>query len=101
MGLISVSENRINGFWSRPNTIRIVCGRWLRWLRERTGYSAPKRLDGRIDADGLGTPLRNLIPTIEILRFSLRSTVQQPAAIAIPPCWRGRAGFDRGGRALE
>ena len=24
MGLISVSENRINGFWNRPNTIRIV-----------------------------------------------------------------------------
>ena len=102
MGLISVSENRINGFWSRPNTIRIVCGRWLRWLRERTGYSAPKRLDGRIDADGLGTPLRNLIPTMEIVGFSLRSTVQQICeANGKPPCWRGATWLVCEARALE
>lgn len=100
-GLISVSENRINGFWNRPNTIRIVCGRWLRWLMARKAYRATQKAGGRAHANWLGTPLRNLIPTIEILRFSLRSTVQQPAAVTIPPCWRGRVGLGRGGRALE
>ncbi|MBX4373161.1 hypothetical protein K4G95_23230, partial [Mycobacterium tuberculosis] len=42
MGLISVSENRINGFWNRPNTIRIVCGRWLRWLKVCAASRAQK-----------------------------------------------------------
>ncbi|WP_226622988.1 hypothetical protein [Brucella anthropi] len=70
MGLISVSENRIHGFWNRPNTIRIICRRWLRWLKGRSASRAqkPTRSVGR---DDLGTPLRNLIPTIEIVRFTL------------------------------
>lgn len=93
-GLISVSENRINGYWNRPNTIRIVCGRWLRWLMARKPNRASQKSGSRASTDCFGTPLRNLIPTIEILKFSLRSTVQQPAAIAVPPCWRGRASFD-------
>lgn len=89
MGLISVSENRINGFWNRPNTIRIVCGRWLRWLRERAAYRAQKstRSAGR---DYFGTPLRNLIPTIEVTRFNPQSTVLQAAVGGISSsCWRG------------
>lgn len=47
MGLISVSENRVNGFWNRPNTIKIVCGRWLRWLKARAGYDTPRKSSGR------------------------------------------------------
>ncbi|MCM5689760.1 hypothetical protein M8037_13270 [Sinorhizobium meliloti] len=89
MGLISVSENRINGFWNRPNTIRIVCGRWLRWLRGRAAYRAQKSTHSA-GRDYFGTPLRNLIPTIEITRFNLQSTVLQAAVGAISTsCWRG------------
>ncbi len=102
MGLISVSENRINGLWSRPNTIRIVCGRWLRWFGRRMGFCAGEKLQDRAAAGGFGTPLRNLIPTIEIIGFTLRSTVQQKSVgRAIPPCWRGETGFRGGGPALE
>jgi hypothetical protein len=36
MRLLSASENSVNGLWNRPNTISIVCGRWLRWLRGRS-----------------------------------------------------------------
>ncbi|MBA3038744.1 MULTISPECIES: hypothetical protein [Hyphomicrobiales] len=88
MGLISVSENRINGFWNRPNTIRIVCGRWLRWLKVCAASRAQKsaRPAGRGD---LSTPLRNLIPTIEIVRFSLRGAIRQGTSRPVlPPCWR-------------
>lgn len=97
MGLIRVSENRVNGLWSRPNTISIVCGRWLRWLRER-----PKKSDGRLITHCFATPLRNLIPTIEIIRFTMRSTVNlRCGGAANPPCWRGNTCFGGGRRALE
>lgn len=97
MGLIRVSENRVNGLWSRPNTISIVCGRWLRWLRGR-----PKKSDGRLIAHCFATPLRNLIPTIEILRFTLRGTFQQGAiGRASPFCWRSSAAFRGGGAVLK
>ncbi|WP_421590474.1 hypothetical protein [Shinella sp. M27] len=89
LGLISVSENRINGFWNRPNTIRIVCVRWLRWLNERAAYRAQKstRSTGR---NYFGTPLRNLIPTIEITRFNPQTTVLHAAVGGISSsCWRG------------
>ena len=96
MGLIRVSENRVNGLWSRPNTISIVCGRWLRWLRGR-----PKKSGGRMTSPCFRTPLRNLIPTIEIVRFTMRSTVNQSCGVdANPPCWRGITRFGGGGRAL-
>lgn len=102
IGLISVSENRINGTWNRPNTIRIVCGRWLRWLKEHTGFSPRKKLTGGVVADCFGTPLRNLIPTIEILRFTLRGTFQQGAiGRASPFCWRSSAAFRGGGAVLK
>ncbi len=99
MGLISVSENRINGFWNRPNTIKIVCERWLRWLKGRSAFRAQKstRLRSR---DCLGTPLRNLIPTIDILSFSLRCTVKlRPAGRASLAYWHGDASYCVGRRA--
>ncbi|MGJ7042238.1 hypothetical protein J2Y63_005520 [Shinella sp. BE166] len=89
MGLISVFENRSNGFWNRPNTIRIVCGRWLRWLKGRAASRAQKltRPAGR---DYLGTPLRNLIPTIEIIGFNPRCTILQASIGGVSsPCWSG------------
>lgn len=102
MGLISVSENRINGFWSRPNTIRIVCGRWLRWLKVHTGFSRRKKSADRVVIDYFGTPLRNLIPTIEVISFSLQGTVHQRwGARANVPCWRGDTCLGRGMWALE
>ncbi len=102
MGLITVSENRINGFWNRPNTIRIVCGRWLRWLEARAAYGAKQKSANRPTPGFFGTSLRNLIPTIEIIRFNLRSTVhQRPAGRATPLCWRGDAGFCGGRKASE
>lgn len=101
MGLISVRENRINEFWNRPNTIRIVCGRWLRWLRTRAAYSEVRGSTRRPSLDALDTPLRNLIPTIEIIQFTLQSTVQQQAARpSTPPVWRGDAGFGGKQKAL-
>lgn len=102
MGLISVSENRINGFWSRPNTIRIVCGRWLRWLKERMGFSPRRKSGDGTAVDYFGTPLRNLIPTIEIVSFSLRGEVHHRwGARANMPCWHGDTGLGRGVRASE
>lgn len=102
MGLISVSENRTNGHWSRPNTIRIVCGRWLRWLKGRRGFSALKKSVGRTTVVCLRTPLRNLIPTIEIVTFSLRGAVHHRwGARANVSCWRGDTCLGRGVRALE
>ena len=90
MGLISVSENRVNGFWNRPNTIKIVSGRWLRWLKARAGYDTPRKSAGRATAGCQVTPLRNLIPTIEILRFNPQATIlQPPSGGASPPSWRG------------
>ncbi|NGO66510.1 hypothetical protein G6N76_22850 [Rhizobium daejeonense] len=76
-GLISVSENRVNGFWNRPNTIKIVCGRWLRWLKERAGYGAARKSAGRATDDCQFTPLRKPIPTIEIVRFNSQSAILQ------------------------
>lgn len=102
MGLISVSENRINGFWSRPNTIRIVCGRWLRWLKERIGFSPRRKSGDGTAVDYFGTPLRNVIPTIEIISFSLRGAVHHRwGARANVPCWRGDICLGRGVKALE
>ncbi len=90
MGLISVSENRVNGFWSRPNTIRIVCGRWLRWLKARAGYGAARKTAGRATSGCQVTPLRNLIPTIEIVRFNPQGAMLQvPSGGAPAPSWRG------------
>jgi hypothetical protein len=102
MGLISVSENRINRFWNRPNTIRIVCGRWLRWLEARATYGAKQKSADRPTPGFFGTSLRNLIPTIDIIRFSVRSTVHQKlAGRAIPLCWRGDAGFCGGRKTFS
>ena len=90
MGLISVSENRVNGFWNRPNTIKIVCGRWRRWLKARAGYSPARKSAGRATAGGQSTPLRNPIPTIEIVRFNPQSTILQGSiGGASSLCWRG------------
>lgn len=93
MGLISVSENRVNGFWNRPNTIRIVCGRWFRWLKARAGYGAVRKSAGRATAGCQETPLRNLIPTIEISRSCLDGIVQRASiASGYPLFWPGWAG---------
>lgn len=87
MGLISVSENRINGFWNWPNTIRIVCGRWIRWLKARSAY----RLQKPSDPPGCGypgTPLRNMIPMIDIKRFTLTTMFKQGEIVrSISACW--------------
>lgn len=89
MGLISVSENRVNGFWNRPNTIRIVCRRWLRWLKGRAAFCVKKSVR-RASREDLGTPLRNLIPTIEIVNFILRGAMKQGTdKPLLAPCWRG------------
>jgi hypothetical protein len=102
MGLISVSENRVNGFWNRPNTIRIVCSRWLRWLKARGGYGAALKSAGRTTAGYQFTPLRNPIPTIEILRFNPQSTILlSPSGGASPPSWRGCVELRRGEVLLE
>ncbi|WP_430442249.1 hypothetical protein [Shinella sp.] len=102
MGLISVSENRVKGFWNRANTIRIVCQRWLRWLTARKPNRASPKSGGRASVNCFSTPLRNLIPTIEIVRFSLRSRVQQKAAErADSCCWRGEIDFRDGLGALR
>ncbi|MBN9055648.1 MAG: hypothetical protein J0H80_18200 [Rhizobiales bacterium] len=90
MGLISVSENRVNGFWNRPNTIRIVCGRWLRWLKARAGYGAVRKTAGRATAGCQFTPLRNPSPTIEIVRFNPQGLILQGLSGGAPaPSWRG------------
>lgn len=92
MGLISVSENRVNGFWNRPNTIRIICRRWLRWLKERAA-SHTQKSNRSAGCNYFGTPLRNLIPTIEISRFCLDGIVQRASvATGVPFLWLGRAG---------
>lgn len=101
MGLISVSENRINGFWNRPNTIRIVCERWLRWLKGRVASHAQKLMRS-VGRDYSGTPLRNLIPMIEITRFNPHSTILQVSiGGASSPCWRGCIKLRRGEVLLE
>ncbi|GAA5666749.1 hypothetical protein T8J41_20235 (plasmid) [Nitratireductor rhodophyticola] len=86
MGLISVSENRINRFWNRPNTIRIVCGRWLRWLKARSAYRT-RRTARSPDSGSLGTPLRNLIPMIDIGRFNLTTTIKQGENVRASSVW--------------
>ena len=102
MGLISVSENRVNGFWNRPNTIRISCGRWLRWLKARASYSPARKSAGRATADGQSTPLRNLIPTIEIVRFNPQSTIRQGSNGGVSaPSWRGCIELRSGELLLE
>lgn len=75
MGLITITENRLNKRWHRPNTIRIACQRWLAWLR---GHRAAKalRYSGTPPVPrGELTPLRNLSPTVEIRRFSTHKSV--------------------------
>lgn len=102
MGLISVSENRVNGFWNRPNTIRIVCDRWLRWLKARAGYGAARKSAGRTTEGYQFTPLRNPIPTIEILRFKSQATIlQHPSGGASAPSWRGFVKLRSGEVLLE
>lgn len=82
MGLITVTENRVNSTWNRPNTIRILCGRWRKWL---DGHRRMKARDGSSCclpvSGGLPTPLKNLIPTIEIDKFTLSGTVQRGSGI--------------------
>lgn len=81
MGLITVTENRMNRRWHRPNTIRIVCRRWLDWL---AGHRAIRKR-GRPETPALrpwwSTPLRNLSATIEIHRFSVHGSVISKAAV--------------------
>ncbi|MFC6447650.1 hypothetical protein [Shinella zoogloeoides] len=102
MGLISVSENRVNGFWNRPNTIRILCGRWLRWLKARAGYGAARKSAGRATAGGQSTPLRNPIPTIETVRFNPHSMIRQGLnGGASTLCWRGCIELRSGELLLE
>jgi len=102
MGLINVSENRVNGFWNRPNTIRIVSGRWLRWLKGRAGYGGAQKLAGRPTAGCQFTPLRNPIPTIEIVRFNPKGTMLQvPGGGPPAPSWRGCVELRRGEVLLE
>ncbi len=68
LGLLSVQENRHNETWSRPNTIRIICRRWLRWL---AGHLRSKTRDTSEAAKVTPNPLRNVIPTTETKRFNM------------------------------
>jgi len=102
MGLISVSENRVNDFWNRPNTIKILCSRWLRWLKARAGYGAARKSAGRATDDCQFTPLRNLIPTIEIVRFNPQASILKPASGGTSaPSWRGCIELHNGEVLLE
>lgn len=75
MGLITITENRLNKRWHRPNTIRIACRRWLAWLRGHRSAQA-RRYSATLPVPlGDFTPLRNLSPTIEIHRFSTQRSV--------------------------
>lgn len=92
MGLITITENRLNKRWHRPNTIRIACRRWLAWLR---GHRAAKALrHSGTPPVPLGdlTPLRNLSSTVEIPRFSTQKSVLcgvRPAAFEhFQSAWR-------------
>lgn len=75
MGLISISENRLNKRWHRPNTIRIVCRRWLAWLRGHRAAKAPRHSGTPPVPLGDLTSLRNMSPTVEIHRFSTQKSV--------------------------
>jgi len=75
MGLIAVTENRMNRRWHRPNTIRIVCRRWLDWVKGHRAIRKRGRLETPTPCPWWSTPLRNLSATIEIQRFSVRGSV--------------------------
>ncbi|MCW0001484.1 hypothetical protein OE766_25000 [Pararhizobium sp. YC-54] len=77
MGLITVIENRVNSTWNRPNTIRIVCDRWRKWLNGHRRMKARAGSNSLVVSGGLPTPLTNLIPSIEIDKFTLCATVQR------------------------
>lgn len=97
MGLISVSENRINGFWNRPNTLRIVCPRWLRWLKARSAHRGQKTTSPS-DCGYRSTPLRNLIPTVDISRFGIDAELKpKPTGREVPILWQERRGWRSGG----
>jgi hypothetical protein len=100
LGMICVSENRVSGFWNRPNTIKIVCARWLRWMRERVGYAADRKSGGGVTSICADTPLRNLIPTIDIGRFNPQlATAKAYFGQATQPCWKMSLGL-RGAEVL-
>lgn len=75
MGLVTITENRLNMRWHRPNTIRIVCRRWLAWLRGRRVAQAHRGMEWQPLLVGYLTPLKNLSPTVEIDRFSTQKSV--------------------------
>lgn len=75
MGLIAITENRLNVRWHRPNTIRIACRRWLAWLRGHRAARARRHSGTPTVHLGDLTPLRNLSPTVEIHRFSTQKKV--------------------------
>lgn len=75
MGLITITENRLNKRWHRPNTIRIACRRWLAWLRSNRAVKARRHTGPTPVPRGDLTPLRNLSPTVEIHRFSTQKSV--------------------------
>jgi len=84
MGLITITENRLNKRWHRPNTIRIACRRWLAWLRGHRAAKAIRHSGTPPVPLGDLTPLRTLSPTVEIRRFSTQKSVfcsVRPAAI--------------------
>lgn len=74
MGLIAITENRLNKRWHRPNTIRIACRRWLVWLRGHRTAKARRHTAAPPVPLGDLTPLRNMSPTVEIHRFSTQKS---------------------------
>lgn len=62
LGLISVRENRRNATWNWPNTIRVICHRWCRWLDNRRKQT-PEKKRGNLSSGIPSTPLRNVSPT--------------------------------------
>lgn len=75
MGLVTITENRLNKRWHRPNTIRIACRRWLAWLRGHRAAKALRHSGTPPVPRGDFTPLRYLSPTVEIHRFSTQKDV--------------------------
>ncbi|GEC35513.1 hypothetical protein N181_28060 [Sinorhizobium fredii USDA 205] len=66
LGLITVTENRVNSTWNRPNTIRIICGRWLKWIAGHL-HLKPQNKRGCVGRSAaLKTPLTNLSPTLKM-----------------------------------
>lgn len=79
-GLLDVTENRRNHTWSRPNTIRIVCPRWLKWISGHKAIRERRRCHHQPVSKGVVAPLRNLRPTIEISKFTLEGSLRLQGA---------------------